>query len=40
MAWGRKEMKTVLTCKAEFLKNEVKHSFEVLVKPTKSLGVE
>lgn len=21
MAWGRKEMKTVLTCKAEFIKN-------------------
>ena len=40
MAWGRKEMTTVLTCKAQFTKQGTKHSFEVLVKPIKSLGLE
>jgi hypothetical protein len=40
MVWGRKEMKTVLTCKAEFVKNEQQFCFDVLVKPTKTLGLE
>lgn len=39
MAWGRKEMKTVLALKAEFLRNETKHAYEILVKPTKSLSL-
>ena len=40
MVWGRKEMKTVLTCKAEFVRNEQQLCFEVLVKPTKQIGLE
>jgi hypothetical protein len=40
MVWGRKEMKTVLTCKAEFTRNEQKHTYDVLVKPVKRLSLE
>lgn len=40
MVWGRKEMKTVLTCKAEFTRNEQKLTYEVLVKPVKRLSLE
>ena len=40
MAFGRKEMKTVLTLNAEFTHSEQKHNYEVLVKPIKSLGLE
>lgn len=39
MAWGRKEMKTVLSLKAEFSRNNEKREYEVLVKPVKSLGL-
>lgn len=40
MAWGRIDMKTVLSLKADFVRNDEKHSYEVLVKPIKHLGLE
>lgn len=40
MVWGRKQMKTVLTCKAQLKKNEEILIFDVLVKPTKQLGLD
>ena len=40
MAFGRKEMKAVLTLNAQFTHCQQKHNYEVLVKPIKSLGLE
>lgn len=40
MAWGRKEMKTVLTLTTEFNKSGHDYKFEILVKPTRALSLE